>query len=207
MPRCRKCPDHGVKLVDVPWARKGTYVSAAPQCRSAQRVPGRVPSDLGHRHGGAMLPPRQGNRQGIQGEHDGDPEQEVVCDMSPAFLSGVAGQLPKARVTVDWFHIVQTSPGHWMTCVGGSGEGLAQASAVGGAQAWRRPPISSGGTASGVGHWRVKERLRWVRQAPTPRAAKWRITRFINYASEPPTCYKGFAALRTHAERVSDRTP
>ena len=36
-------------------------------------------------------------------KHDGDPEQilEVVCDMSPAFLSGVAGQLPKAQVTVD----------------------------------------------------------------------------------------------------------
>ncbi len=32
-------------------------------------------------------------------KHDGDPEQilEVVCDMSPAFLSGVAGQLSCPR--------------------------------------------------------------------------------------------------------------
>ena len=39
----------------------------------------------------------------------GEPGQilEVVCDMSPAFLSGVAGELPNASVTVDWFHIVQ----------------------------------------------------------------------------------------------------
>ncbi|WP_419604569.1 transposase [Thiolapillus sp.] len=32
--------------------------------------------------------------------------------------------------------------------------------------------------------WRVKERLRWIRLAKTPRAAKWRITRFIGYARE-----------------------
>ncbi|MEW8418583.1 MAG: transposase, partial [Candidatus Thiodiazotropha endolucinida] len=30
--------------------------------------------------------------------------------------------------------------------------------------------------------WRIKERLKWIRQAKTPRAARWRITRFINYA-------------------------
>ncbi len=42
--------------------------------------------------------------------HGGDPDNvvEVVCDMSQAFLSGVAENLPKAEVTVDWFHIVQT---------------------------------------------------------------------------------------------------
>ncbi|MCP4453489.1 MAG: ISL3 family transposase, partial [Planctomycetes bacterium] len=42
-------------------------------------------------------------------DHKANPEQvkEVVCDMSPAFLSGVAKSLPDAEVTVDWFHIVQ----------------------------------------------------------------------------------------------------
>jgi len=42
-------------------------------------------------------------------QHNGNPEQilEVVCDMSGAFLSGVAEQLPNVQVTVDWFHIVQ----------------------------------------------------------------------------------------------------
>jgi len=58
----------------------------------------------------------------------------------------------------------------------------------------------------------VKERLRWVQQASTPRAAKWRITRFINYASalvgdapllEPVR--KALRTLRHHAERVARR--
>ncbi|BCB07607.1 hypothetical protein HHSLTHF2_14970 [Vreelandella venusta] len=42
--------------------------------------------------------------------HGGDTDNvvEVVCDMSQAFLSGVAEHLPKADITVDWFHIVQT---------------------------------------------------------------------------------------------------
>lgn len=42
-------------------------------------------------------------------EHGGDPDHvvKVVCDMSPAFLSGVAKHLPRAEVTVVWFHIVQ----------------------------------------------------------------------------------------------------
>ena len=42
--------------------------------------------------------------------HGGDTDDvvEVVCDMSPAFLSGITEHLPKAEITVDWFHIVQT---------------------------------------------------------------------------------------------------
>jgi len=60
--------------------------------------------------------------------------------------------------------------------------------------------------------WRVKERLKWVRQARTPRAARWRITRFINYATslvadskllEPVR--KALQTLRIHAERVIRR--
>ena len=43
-------------------------------------------------------------------DHQGDPAKikEAVCDMSSAFLSGIAEQFPNAEVTVDWFHIVQT---------------------------------------------------------------------------------------------------
>ena len=51
-----------------------------------------------------------------------------------------------------------------------------------------------------------------MRQAPTPRAAKWRITRFINYASELvggahllEPVRKALQTLRTHAERVVRR--
>ncbi len=60
--------------------------------------------------------------------------------------------------------------------------------------------------------WRVKERLRWVRQAKTSQAARWRITRFINYASELlgdsdllEPVRKALQTLRTHAERVVRR--
>ena len=48
-----------------------------------------------------------------------------------------------------------------------------------------------------------------MRQAKTPQAARWRITRFINYASELPgdsdllePVRKALQTLRTHAERV-----
>ncbi len=60
--------------------------------------------------------------------------------------------------------------------------------------------------------WRVKERLRWIRLAKTPRAAKWRITRFIGYArelvGESPLLEpvrKALATLEKHAERVVRR--
>ena len=33
---------------------------------------------------------------------------EVVCDMSPAFLSAANRELPFSDVTIDWFHVVQT---------------------------------------------------------------------------------------------------
>lgn len=60
--------------------------------------------------------------------------------------------------------------------------------------------------------WRIKERLRWVRQASTPQAARWRITRFINYACAlvgdnlllAPMA-KALQTLATHAEQVVRR--
>nr|MBF0222485.1 ISL3 family transposase [Desulfobulbaceae bacterium] len=42
-------------------------------------------------------------------DHKGTPEniQEVCCDMSPAFISGVEKQFPNARLTFDKFHIMK----------------------------------------------------------------------------------------------------
>jgi transposase len=42
-------------------------------------------------------------------EHGGTPEQitDVSCDMSPAFIKGVAENLPKAEITFDKFHILK----------------------------------------------------------------------------------------------------
>jgi transposase len=41
--------------------------------------------------------------------HGGDPLAitDVTCDMSEAFLSGIAEHLPKARITLDRFHIIK----------------------------------------------------------------------------------------------------
>ena len=42
-------------------------------------------------------------------DHKGNPEniQEVCCDMSPAFISGVEKQFPNSRLTFDKFHIMK----------------------------------------------------------------------------------------------------
>ena len=42
--------------------------------------------------------------------HKGDSNNvlEVVCDMSPSFLSGIAQTLPNAEITADWFQIIPT---------------------------------------------------------------------------------------------------
>jgi transposase len=41
--------------------------------------------------------------------HNGDPKniKDVSCDMSPAFISGVAEYLPDAKITFDKFHIMK----------------------------------------------------------------------------------------------------
>jgi transposase len=42
-------------------------------------------------------------------DHGGDPEavQEMCCDMSPAFISGVEKQFPNAHLTFDKFHVTK----------------------------------------------------------------------------------------------------
>ena len=41
--------------------------------------------------------------------HGGDPDaiEEMCCDMSPAFISGVAKQFPQAHITFDKFHVLK----------------------------------------------------------------------------------------------------
>jgi transposase len=42
-------------------------------------------------------------------EHGGDPRaiEEMCCDMSPAFISGVEKQFPEAHITFDKFHVLK----------------------------------------------------------------------------------------------------
>jgi len=60
--------------------------------------------------------------------------------------------------------------------------------------------------------WRIKEKLAWIRKARTPRAARWRITHFLNWASalvgdtpglEPMR--KALATLKNQIDRVVQR--
>lgn len=43
-------------------------------------------------------------------QHGGDPStiEEMCCDMSPAFISGVEKQFPEAQLTFDKFHVMKT---------------------------------------------------------------------------------------------------
>lgn len=60
--------------------------------------------------------------------------------------------------------------------------------------------------------WRIKEKLAWVRKASSRRAARWRITHYLNCASclvgdmprlEPMR--KALSTLKTHIDRVVQR--
>lgn len=158
--------------------------------------------------------------------HGGEPGRilEVVCDMSPAFLRGVEEELPNAEVTVDWFHIVQTFtravdevrkhesrvkslPKHlrWAVLKNGELENLTvhQLKAI--------AELIDQGLETATA-WRIKQRLRWIRLAPTPRAARWRITRFCNYAAELigdspllEPIRRALATLANHAKQVAQR--
>lgn len=158
--------------------------------------------------------------------HGGEPKQilEVVCDMSPAFLSGVAEQLPEARVTVDWFHIVQTftrsvdevrklegkeraMPNHlrWAVLKRGDLDRLTTNQLIAIAEMVKQGLDTM--TA-----WKIKQKLAWVREARTVRAAKWRFTHFIRYAThlvgDAPLLKpvrKAIRTLQTHAHRVVQR--
>ncbi|SDM15907.1 Transposase, partial [Franzmannia pantelleriensis] len=57
-----------------------------------------------------------------------------------------------------------------------------------------------------------KEKLRWIQQAPTPRAARWRITNYLNVMREAVTgqallkpMAKALTTLERHAEQVVRR--
>jgi transposase len=157
--------------------------------------------------------------------HGGEPGRvvEVVCDMSKAFLAAVGEQFPTAAVTVDWFHVVQLftkavdtvrkaearlvkMPGavRWAVLKAGDGpltETQAQALAE----------LESGGFLTAAA-WRIKELLRWVRHAETPRAARWRLTHFLRHARDriasSPLLDAFRAALdtvETHSQRILQR--
>jgi len=128
-------------------------------------------------------------------EHGGKAENilEVVSDMSGAFISGVRTHFVNSTLTVDWFHVVQL----FSKAVEEVRRAEAKEVAMPKASRWAvlKSRDLTGKQLKALSElcsmdlqtsraWRVKEQLRWVRQAQTERAAKWRLTCFLNLARE-----------------------
>lgn len=150
-----------------------------------------------------------------------DDVMEVVCDMSPAFLAAVKEEFGEANVTVDWFHVVQLftravddvrkleqkqhqlpKATRWAVL---KGSGLTEK------QAQALDELKNGDFFTTIA-WRIKEKLRWVRDAKTPRAALWRMTNFLNHARSILTDAPELEAIRNalktlenHRRRILQR--
>ncbi|NCC26437.1 MAG: ISL3 family transposase [Deltaproteobacteria bacterium] len=130
-------------------------------------------------------------------EHGGRSENviEVVCDMSPAFLSAAEETFPCASVTVDWFHVVQIftkaidqvrrleykevalpKGARWATLKALETHRTQKQEAA-------LNEMQERGLATATA-FRVRELLRWVREADSRSAARWRASRFFNFAKE-----------------------
>ena len=148
---------------------------------------------------------------------------EVVCDMSPAFLAATQEEFPEASVTVDWFHVVQlftkavddvrkaerkvkNHPKSLRWAVLKKADGPLTEKQI---EALVELEASDLKTCVA---WRIKEKLRWIRQAETPRAARWRLTHFLKYAKsalgdcsvlEPVR--KAVSTVEAHIDRILQR--
>jgi transposase len=158
-------------------------------------------------------------------EHGGRPGRilEVVCDMSSAFLAAVGEHFPAAAVTIDWFHVVQLFTGAVDQVRRAEAKLVKLPAAVRWAvlkagertltrkQAEALAELEAGDFLTATA-WRLKEKLRWVRRAETPRAARWRLTHFLRHAGQAiassPLLDPFRAALhtvQTHLERILER--
>ena len=143
--------------------------------------------------------------------------------MSPSFLSGVNDDFPEANVTVDWFHVVQLftravddvrkeerkdndMPKALRWAVLKNAEGPMTEKQ---AQALLDLEQYDFETAKA---WRVKEKLRWIREAKTAQGARWRLTHFIKFTRNEigdsdilGPVRKALVTLEKHTERILQR--
>lgn len=129
--------------------------------------------------------------------HGGNPNNitEVVCDMSPSFLAATEEVFPYAAQTVDWFHVVQLftrsmdevrrAEAHKVQLPKGTRWAILKGkeSSRSSLQKEALLELEMAGYATAKA-FRVKEMLRWVRQAQTKQAARWRSSNFLRMASE-----------------------
>lgn len=120
---------------------------------------------------------------------------EVVCDMSPAFLSAANKELPFCSVTIDWFHVVQTFtravdevrkregkdvklPFGTRWAVVRAGESAKTEEQKAALQSLEEQGLETSKA------FLIKEKLRWISEADTKPAARWRAAEFLNKARE-----------------------
>lgn len=130
-------------------------------------------------------------------EHGGNPDNvlEVVSDMSGAFISSIKTHFKNSELTVDWFHVVQL----FTKAVDEVRRAEAKEIAMPKTTRWAVLKNADGALTNRqidalveldamdfhtATAWRIKEILRWIRKAPSQQGAKWRLSRFLNYARE-----------------------
>lgn len=158
-------------------------------------------------------------------QHGGDPGRivEVVCDMSGAYIAAIGETFENANITVDWFHVVQL----FTKAVDQVRRAEAKLSTLPKALRWAILKRADGklteAQAAALAEleasdlftaiaWRIKEKLRWVRQATSPQAARWRLTHFLQHAADlldPDPILdpvrKAIATVEAHAARILER--
>jgi len=159
-------------------------------------------------------------------DHGGKPDRiaEVVCDMSPAFLAAVGETFANATQTVDWFHVVQL----FTRAVDQVRKAERKQVKMPDATRWAVLKAHDGGKLTEKQHlalaeleagdfltaqaWRIKEKLRWVRDAETRQAAKWRLSHFLRHAQKTiagnplfETLQKALETVEKHQSRILER--
>ncbi len=148
---------------------------------------------------------------------------EVVCDMSPAFLSGIREYLPESEVTVDWFHVVQKfvksvdetrklehrhtplPKGTRFAVLKGRKKRLTttQINALDALLEMKSETVTA---------WKIKESLAWIRNAENLEQAKERIQVFIKKAMKllegskyTASVIAALETLKKHENRIIQR--
>jgi transposase len=158
-------------------------------------------------------------------KHGGSADRiaEVVCDMSGAFIAAVGESFENAAVTVDWFHVVQLFTKavdevrraesrqnklpkalRWAVLKRADGH-LTEAQVAALAE------LEASDLFTAIA-WRIKEKLRWVRQAQSVQAARWRLTNFLRHANDRldpdpllDPVRKAIGTVEAHSKRILQR--
>ncbi len=150
--------------------------------------------------------------------HGGQAENvmEVVCDMSPAFLAAVEDEFAQANVTVDWFHVVQLFTKavddvrklehQQHTLPKATRWAVLKSTGLTAKQKLALQELEDGDFLTTIA-WRIKETLRWVRQAPTLRAARWRMTHFLQHARSMLTTAPALDAIKKALNTLQAHIP